>query len=161
MPSSATSRPKLRSSRIVAGSSWIRLPQGGAKRLSRRSAAKTGVRPSRITGRRNERSSKHRPSILIGDHPSSLRSTATSQPKPASGVQGIGERGGAPPPVVQNRGGRPPPPAVFPIQQSTIHPSSLQRSMFIVPAHLRRIVDGKSWIADVWKSNDHCPPHEC
>jgi hypothetical protein len=58
MPSSATLRPNSRSARIVDGRSWIRLPQGGAKR----------VRPSRMTGRSNERSSKHRPSILIGGH---------------------------------------------------------------------------------------------
>ena len=34
------------------------LPQGGAKRLSRRSSAKTGVCRSRMTGRRNERSAR-------------------------------------------------------------------------------------------------------
>ncbi len=52
MPSSATSRTAL--------------PQGWAKR----------VRPSRMTGRRNELCSKHRPSILIGGHAPPLLGTS-------------------------------------------------------------------------------------
>ena len=78
MPSPATSRPNLRTARIVDGRSWIVDAQGGAKR----------VRPSRMKCRCTEQSSTHRPHILIDDHPSSLRYAATS----ASPLLGLSPR---------------------------------------------------------------------